>query len=63
MPMCQLFCLSNLHLFFGMLVGIQNEEGVKHTNSKKRKASGADSDNKPSKSRFKKLYGSILYVY
>ena len=50
MPMCQLFCLSNLHLFFGMLVGIQNEEGVKHTPiSKKRKASGADSDNKPSK--------------
>ena len=50
MPMCQLFCLSNLHLFFGMLVGIQNEEGVKNTPiSKKRKDRGADSDNKPSK--------------
>ena len=50
MPMCQLFCLSNLHLFFGMLVGIQNEEGAKHTPlSKKRKTIGADSDNKLSK--------------
>ena len=50
MPMCQLFCLSNLHLFSEMLVGIQNEEGMKHTPiSKKRKASGADSVNKPSK--------------
>lgn len=43
-----------------MLVGIQNEEGVKNTPiSKKRKERGADSDNKPSK--WRKLYGSILY--